>query len=97
MIVERHVYAVKPGRARDFVRLLQEIWGWLDSPVAHRIYRPISGSANTVIQEMEFEDFGARQKWRADLFGRPEWSAAMARWHELEEFGSSVEFFRLVG
>jgi len=45
---------------------------------------------------MECEDFEERQKWRADVFGRPEWPAARDRWFELEEFGANIEFFALV-
>ena len=96
MMLWRQVNAVKPGRAPDFVKLLQEIWGWLDSPVPHRIYRPISGPHGIVIQEMEFEDFEERQKFLADLYSRPEWPATRDRWFELKDFGGSDEFYRLV-
>ena len=96
MIVWRQAYSVKPGRARDFVHLLQEIWGWVDNPVPYRIYTPISGVVNRVVQEIEFEDFEEQHKFVADVFSRPEWPAARDRWQELEEFGTNTEFLRLV-
>ena len=96
MMVWRMVNAVKPGRGQDFVDLLQEMWGWLDSPVPHRIYVPISGPHMTVVQEMEFEDSEERQRFMSDMFSRPEWPAARDRWFELVVFGGSDEFFRLV-
>jgi hypothetical protein len=96
MIVWRQVYSVKPGCAQDFMHLLQEIWGWLDNPVPHRIYMSMSGVVNRVVQEIEFEKFEEQQKFVADVFSRPEWPAARDRWQELEEVGTSQEFFRLV-
>ena len=43
-----------------------------------------------------FENFEERQKFMADVFGRPEWPAKRDRWFELADFGTSYEFFTLL-
>ena len=97
MIVERHTWEMQwYTGVRGLVELLQEAWGWLDLPITHRIYTTNTGVRNTVIQEIEFEDFEAREKFSADRNSRPEWGPMLEKWRELEQVRWSVELLRLV-
>ena len=51
---------------------------------------------NTVIQEIEFEDFEARERLYADLNSRPEWGPALDKWRELGQVRLTSELLTLV-
>jgi hypothetical protein len=97
MIVERHTWEMQWWTGvNGVVELIQETWGWLDLPITHRIYTTVTGVGNTVIQEIEFEDFEAREKFWADLNSRPEWGPTLEKWRDLGQVRWTVELLRLV-
>ena len=93
MIVQRQRFIVKPGRVNEAVEMMQEMWKLVDA-IPHRIYRSISGRHNTIIDELEFEDFAQYQEWWADT--GPKIAPLMEKWHALVDTGGSTEFLRLV-
>ena len=94
MIVERMTFKEKPGRTAEAVKMLQDSWKWPGLPmITHRIYRTISGKFDEIIQELEFEDFEARDKFWADVPWSPEF---MEKWVALGDSGGSREFLTLV-
>lgn len=93
MIVERHQFRVKLGCEDEAIELMQEMWKLID-PIPYRIYRGITGPFDTVYQELEFEDWGQRQKWWADT--GPKIAPLMDKWIALAETGGSQELLHLV-
>ena len=96
MIVLRITNMTKPGSQEEAAENTQDFWKWLDLPITHRIYLPITGQRNSVIQEIEFEDFAQQEEFWADVGSRPEW----AQWYEklltLVDTGSTRELLTLV-
>ena len=96
MIVQRHTFVVKQGRVEEAVKIIQDSWEWPESEVIpHRAYRTISGQNNEIFQDLEFEDFEARDKWWADVRSRPEWAPFVEKINTVLESLSS-EFLGLV-
>jgi NIPSNAP protein len=96
MIVQRSKYTLKPGRGREGLEIIQKSWQLVDHPPAHRIYQTISGQANVIFQEIEFEDFEHREKFWAHFFSMPGLAPLMEPWHTVVETSQSNEFLTLV-
>jgi hypothetical protein len=96
MIVERRAYVVKEGRIQDAVDVIKEAWEGLDFPNAHRIYMPIIGPYNVVVQELEFKDLVESQEFWAAFSTRPKVSELSERWAELRAPGGGGEVWHLV-
>ena len=96
MIVERMTFVAKPGRMDEMVELLKEAWGFWDQPPTYRIYRPITGPGGVLHQDIEFEDFAAREEFWADGTSKPGWPELIKKWRELIDTGGTTEFLRLV-
>ena len=96
MIVERMAHSCKVGCRNKMLEVLQEMWKTWDDPPTHRIYLPISGEAHVVYQEIEFEDFQAREEFWAKAWATPERRALGGKWVEVADVSSPHEFVRLV-
>ena len=96
MIVQRMTWVAKPGNKAEMVEILQALWKLGPHPTpAHRIYVHM-GSGDVVQQEIEFEDFEAREKFWADAMSMPEAAPYFQKWNELRDSGQTSELLRLV-
>ena len=96
MIVQRMTFVAKPGCRDKMLEILQDLWKTGDRPPTHRIYVSISGPLNAIQQEIEFEDFEAREKFWADAMSAPGVEPLLKKLIELEDTGATSEFLRLV-
>lgn len=71
MIVERFVWNVKPGNREQFVKKLSEQLHDPGNPIK-RVYTPRTGTLDTVVAELEFENLG-------------QWEMAWNEWLNPEE------------
>jgi len=93
MIVMRNTYVPRPGHADDLMDMIREGHAILDYTPHFRILTPIAGPSGTVVHEIEYEDFAARDKFVGDLRSSEEWPVFMERWYQLVESGGSAEFW----
>ncbi len=80
-------FVTKPGRRDEMVQILQELWKLWDHPPTYRIYLPITGPFHVIHQEIEFEDFEARDKFWAEGTSKPGFAPLMEKWHESSDDG----------
>jgi hypothetical protein len=96
MIVQRMTFVAGPGNRDEMVRILQELWKLWDHPPAYRIYLPITGPFDVIHQEIEFEDFEAREKFWTEGTSLPGFAPLMEKWTDLRDIGATNELLRLV-
>jgi hypothetical protein len=97
MILVRLVFQAKFGRAADLATAFMQ-FGGMATPSAIsgarrvRLLTDLSGSFDTVVQEIEFDSFDAWQQSQAALFADPHAQALMASTRDLIA-GGYKEFY----
>jgi hypothetical protein len=87
---------VNEGRDQDAVAVIQKAWAALDFPNAYRIYTPLIGPFNVVVQELEFKDLAARQAFWAAFFAMPEIAGLVEEWTQVRAPGGGAQIWNLV-
>ena len=93
MVVGRWEFHVKPGRLRDFSKLLKATFGSSERTV--RVYRWRTGQRDTAAMEIEFESLAAFEKRSADFAARPEAAQFSEKAQQLMEGGGTFAFWEL--
>ena len=82
MVLVRYVFQAKSGKAGQVVEQFkqnEEVMRRIVGPdVRVRILTDLSGSFDTVVQEMEVESLAERERLRAAMFAVPEFQEAQA-------------------
>ena len=96
MIVQRMTFVTMPGRRAERMQILQELWKLWDDPPTYRIYLPITGPSGIIHQDIEFEDFEAREKFWAEAASLPGFAPLMKKWNESSDTSGTNELLSLV-
>jgi hypothetical protein len=90
MILERRIFKAKLGCLSELVALARpqcEATG-----IPYRIYTPLSGPANIVVFEFQFENLAKEEKFWAEQRAKPDVAAYVAKRNALLENETSIEF-----
>ena len=86
MIVVRHVFQAKYGKANELVALFKEM-GRQDPKMAGRILTDLSGQFFTVVTEVEVESLAEWERMTKEMFKKPDFEKWFARSVALTESG----------
>ena len=96
MIVFRETSTVKRGRKEEAVALQKERDPATPPMTGRRIYTAMIGpNIHNIVVEGDFESLAALEQWAAGTPAGPEDKAWRARWFEVIEGPTSVEFYNL--
>jgi hypothetical protein len=94
MIVQRITMRVKAERMEEWVAVLKTNHDKWDHPEFSRIYVSHS-DPELVVQDLEFEDLAAKGKFWEEWAKRPEYTAIVKAYHELEVEAPGDEYWTL--
>ncbi len=86
MILVRHVFQCKWGHSQQVVDNMKQMVGHMHAPGSVRILTDLSGTFDTVVQEVVVESLAEWERGRAELFASPEFQKMQ------EELGSEPPF-----
>ena len=93
MIVERNTWKAKPGHVEDLMALVKSEAS--KEGMSYRVYTGMTGPANTVVVEFEFESLAAYEAFWAKWRAKPETPSFLVKWGELDENEGSTELLTL--
>jgi hypothetical protein len=96
MIVQRMTFVTQRNRRAEAVQRLKELWALWDDPPTYRIYTPITGPFDVIHQDIEFEDFEARDKFWTEVPNLPGFGPVVEKWRQATDGGSTNELLTLV-
>jgi hypothetical protein len=95
MIVVRHVFQAKYGKADELVAVFKEMRKW-QPKIATRILTDLSGPFFTVVSEVEVESLAEWERMMHEMFKEPKFGEWFGRTTALTESGRR-EIYTLEG
>jgi hypothetical protein len=95
MILVRHIFHAKFGKAAEVVAMLKEGGSEIEEQGGRwRLLTDLSGRYDTVVLEIEAESLAEFERARAEMFADPEFQQDAPRMTELVDWGES-EFYTI--
>lgn len=82
MILEYRCYTLKPGKVPEFLKIYEELGAPVQIPILGEpvvVFTTEVGPLNQVVHVWKYEDFGDRDRRRAELGKHPDWPKYIER------------------